>query len=573
MLKWSLRIAIYAAIVAIGSISDTFAQAIAPSQITAPNFRPESRSLEPSFSALGAPAGAPLRGNTGLTVLIDRVRVEGSFPELKSATEQLVFELEGRRITIARLNAAVENLEQRYVQAGYPLVRVVLPQQELVDRGGLTIQVIDGFIEAVDVVRLPQRVRNLVEKRVAPLIGRRHIKQSEIERLLLLASTVPGLKLRSTLARGKEDGGVQLILEGDHNLISGSIGTDNRLVSSLGTWQLRGSISLNDSLGLGEQIYATSGSGANPVAVASGNSPLQILGIGAVIPIGIDGLMLNPEYTHSVTRTDQVAGVPASLGTFERFALRLRDPIILTRSEALYANVSLEEIDQQMAAPDFGALLNHDHYAVLRVGPDYLTSLYWGASLQLGGLVSVGLGGRSAAEAEASDVPLSRLGAGPDFAKVTASARLTQPLPIGLRLDVLAAGQYTGGKPMLLPEQIALDGSDAVSAFPSGTFTADQGMTLRTELSRPFVAQLATKDMILSPYLFGAFGRGWIAHATVLEQAAFDASAIGVGFRTNWETVICPAGMTLTVEAARGLTDLIGVKSGWRGNVSASLAF
>ena len=66
-----------------------------------------------------------------------------------------------------------------------------------------------------------------------------------------------------------------------------------------------------------------------------------VYGAGAIVPIGLDGLTLNPEYTHSTTRTPLSLGVPASVGTFERFALRLRAPISLTRKASLYANFSL----------------------------------------------------------------------------------------------------------------------------------------------------------------------------------------------------------------------------------------
>jgi hemolysin activation/secretion protein len=572
MLRWSLRIIIcWAAVGSFGNLSTASAQAVAPSQITPQSLRPESDIAE--RPAAGAPHGAPLVGDSSLTVLIGRVRVEGSFPELAGATARLISELQGQRHTVAHLNAAIEILEQSYVQAGYPLVRVVLPQQELINRSELRIQVIDGFIEAVDVFGLPQRVRNLVEKHVASLIGRRHLKQAQIERLLLIAGSVPGLKLRSTLARGHQDGGTRLILDGDHKLLSGSIGSDNRLASSLGTWQLRSTVTLNDGLGFGEQIYGTAVTGTNFVASSNDHSPVQIFGIGAVIPIGIDGLTVNPEYIHSVTRTDQVAHAPASLGTFERFALRFRDPIVFTRAGSLYVDGSLEAIDQRMDVPDFGTLLNHDHYQVLRFGPDYIASFYWGANLQLSGLVSVGLGGRSAVDADASGVPLSRFGATPDFIKVTTSAHLTQPLPMGLRLDLIAAGQYTGGKSMLLPEQITLDGNEALTAFASGTFTADQGMTLRSELSRPFAVQMAANEFSLSPYLFAALGRGWIADATALEQTAFNAGAVGVGVRTSWNATNYSSGIILAVEVARGFTDLAGARSGWRSNVAASLLF
>jgi hemolysin activation/secretion protein len=282
-------------------------------------------------------------------------------------------------------------------------------------------------------------------------------------------------------------------------------------------------------------------------------------------------MTVNPEYTRSTTRTAQAVGVPASLGTFERFALRLREPVSLTRKVSLYVNFSLEDIDQQITAPDFGTSLNHDHYAVLRAGPDFATTLPWGAGLQLGALVSQGLGGRSAIDAAMSGIPLSRLGAAPDFTKLGGNARISQPLPASFRLDLIGAAQASFGKPMLRPEQIVLDGNDALSAFASGTFSADQGVTLRGELSRPFA--LGAAGATVSPFVFGAVGRGWLANATSVEQPAFNAGSVGLGVRGNVEAAANLPGGSLTLELGRGFTDLAGTRQGWRANLVASAVY
>jgi len=516
---------------------------------------------------------APAAGDGNLTVVVGDVRFEGAFPELFPASEAVIGSIRGRRLSVAQIYSAAAALERIYGEAGYPLVRIVVPPQNLVDHGQLRLLAIDGFVESIDVGGIPERARTVVADRTVALVGRRHLKLAEIERSLLIAGDVPGLKLRSTLERGTREGGVRLILEGEHRLVSGSAGADDRLSRSLGTWQLRGAVALNSALGAGEQVYGTVGLAANLKSVADGRSPLTIYGGGVIVPIGVDGVTVNPEYTRSTTRTVQTPGVPASLGTFERYALRLRDPISLTRKQSLYINVSLEEIDQRIDAPDFGTMLNHDRYAVLRAGPDYATTLPWGAGLQLGALISQGLGGRTDVDAAASGIPLSRLGAGPDFAKFTGNARISQPLPELLRLDLIGAGQFTQGKPMLRPEQIALDGSDGLSAFASGTFSADQGVTLRGELSRPFGMRFNALSATASPYVFGAVGRGWLANATSVEQSVFNAGALGVGVRSSFETAANWPGGSLGVELARGFTNLAGVRQGWRANINASATF
>jgi hemolysin activation/secretion protein len=541
--------------------------------LTPQSLRPDSGSHDQGILLSGPSAATPPPGAENLNVLIDEVQVEGAFTELSPSIGAWVREIEGRRISVAQIYAGVAALERIHAEAGYPLARVVIPPQKLVDHGRLVVVVVDGFIEDIDVSGVPERARGMVATRAGYLVGRRHILLGDIERALLIAGDVPGLKLRSTLMRGRRDGGVRLVLEGDHRVVSGSLGGDDRLVQSLGTWQLRGSVAINGALGIGEQVYGTLGLGTNIRAAVEGSSPLMVYGGGVVIPVGTDGVTLNPEYTHSETRTLQSPGVPASLGAFERYALRLRDPLIWTRKQSLYLNLSLEHVTQQVDAPGFGVTLNSDSYTVVRVGPDYATTLPWGAGLQFGAVVSQGLGGRTASDAVKSGVPLSRMGAGPDFTKITGNARISQPLLNELRLDLIGSAQFSLGKPMLRPEQFALDGTDAVSASASGTLTADQGAVLRGEIVRPLAMRYDNFNAIVSPYLFNAIGRGWLVNATSVEQSAFNAGAVGGGIRGSVEMAANAPAVNLGLELARQYSDLTGARQGWRANVNASAAF
>ena len=542
-----------------------------PSQLTPPSLRPTTPSNVPTIVLPGHSAVSVPSGDSTLSVLVGDVALDGAFPELAPAAEVVISRLRNRPLSVQQIYAAAAELERIYTDAGFVLARVVVPPQDLVDHGALHLVVVDGFIEGIDVSALPERVRAVVADRMIGLVGQRHLRLAELERALLVAGDIPGLKLKSTLMRGGREGGVRLLLDGEHRLVSASAGGDDRLTSTLGTWQLRGAVALNSALGAGEQFYATGGLGADLHEAREWRSPLAIYGAGVIVPVGVDGLTINPEYTHSTTRTPQAIGVPASLGTFERFALRLREPISLTRKASLYVNFSIEDVDQQVAAPDFGTTLNHDHYGVFRAGPDLATGLPWGPGLQLSALLSEGLGGRDARDAFMSGVPLSRLGADPHFAKLSGNARISQALPAGFRLDLIGAAQSSFGKPLLRPEQIVLDGNDALSAFASGTFSADQGVTLRSELSRAFSVEAL--HATVAPYVFGAAGHGWIASATSIEQPAFNAGAVGLGVRGSVDSSASQAGGSLTLEVARGYTDLSGVRRGWRANLIASASY
>jgi hemolysin activation/secretion protein len=556
----------------LSAASGSHAQIAAPSQVTPQSLRPADSpgagiTLQ-GPSLLAAPTAAE-----GLDVLIGNVVVEGGFAECALLTDAVIAGLHGKRLTVAQVYAVARAIEQIHAENGYLLARVIVPPQQLVDRGPLRLVVVDGFIEEIDVAGVPERARAMVAARIDFVAGRRHIRLSEIERGLLIAGDVPGLRLKSTLVRGTREGGARLVLEGQHRLLTGSLGRDNRLSDSLGTWQLRGAVAVNSALGIGEQIYGTVGAGADLNAAINSASPLAVYGGGVVIPLGPQGVTLNPEYTRSTTRTALAPGVPATLGTFERFALRLRDPVIWTRTASLNVNMSLEYVTQQLGATAFGLGLNSDRYVVLRGGADYAASLPWGAGLQMGAGVSQGLGGRSEADAVSSGLPLSRIGAAPDFSRLTANLRVSQPLPWGARLDGIGLAQSSFGRPLFRSEQFALDGLDAVSAFAAGTLSADQGVTVRGELARPFSMRFDAASATVSPYLFGSAGRGWLMNATSVEQPVIDAGALGFGTRGNVEAADGSPGLNLGLELARQFTNLAGARQGWRGNFNAMVTF
>lgn len=553
--------------------SDVSAQITAPSQVTPQSLRPDTPRVSPSISLSQRASLAPPPGSENLYVVVGDVVLDGQFPELAAVATPYVNALRGKRLSVAEIYSAAAAIEKIYTGAGFVLTRVSVPQQQLVDNGRLIIAVTDGFVEDIDVRALPDEVRKVVADRTNFLIGRRHIRISEIERCLLLAGDTPGLKLKSTLLRGQSDGGAKLVLEGYFDMLVGSLGGDNRQPDSLGMWQLRGSTVVNSAFGKGEQIYASIGSSAQLENALEGRAPLRVIGGGVVVPIGVDGFTVNPEFTHSVTQMKAQPNAPSSVGTFDRLAFRLKSPLIWTRLESLNATGAVEYIRQNLFAPEFGSNLYADEYAALRLGANYGTTFKSGTAAQIGGNFSQGLGGRGSRDVLLSAVPLSRLGATSEFSKLNANARLTQPFGNIARLDLIAIGQFSMNKPMLRSEQLSLDGPEAISAFSAGTLNADQGAMVRAELSRSISTRFERFDGTLSPYIFASAGRGWLVNATAVEQAIINAGALGVGLRTSIDEKATFTNFSLGVEFARQFSDIQGAERGWRTNVNAAVTF
>ena len=566
--KWFCLLSGAALALAIAVETPAHAQATAPSSITPPTLRPvePERGVSVAIPEVGALVAPP--GSGSLSVRIDRVVVEGGFPELAASTSAIIATLQGRTITLDQVYKAASDIEAAHARAGFVLARVAVPPQSLVDGGTLRIVVIDGFIVGVDVSAVPARVRRAVAARVAGLVGRHHLTLGRIEQPLLIANEIPGLALSSTLTRGNAPGAARLVLAATHHLVSGRIDFDNSLSPALDTYGFNTQLSLNSALGLGEQIYGFAASGYDITRLFRASVPVRVLGGGLVLPIGDGRLTINPEVTFSRTQPKTAIGAPTTRGRLRRLTLRGGYTLTKTRARVVVANAVIEQLDETNALPDFGVAISHDRFMAARLGVNYPANAADGSAIAVSGQLSQGLGGLGALRP--SDLPtgttFSRQGANHGFTKLNLTLRALVPLPHGLQLTVAARGQSTFGKPVFRSEQAALEGSDALSAYVGGVTAVDEAVVSRTELIGRL--QLDTKFAV-QPYLFFAGGTGRIDRPTVFEPGSITAGSAGLGLRAS----VLGTGISIGAEYAHGFADYRPLDAVDRVNVFASLRF
>ena len=528
-----------------------FAQATAPitlppaaSQITPPTFLPPLE--KPPTAEPAAPAVPPIEAPPGadkLFVRLGGLAVEGGFPEMAAETRALEARLApGKPVAAAEFFAAAAGLEAAYARAGFVLARVVLPPQELNDGSVLRLVVIDGFIERVETKDLPPLVRDRIAAIVAPLVNRPRLTLRDIERRLLLAGDTPGVILRSTLAVGSAAGATVLKLEANYRPGNVLLTFDNSLGTSFGTYTLGTGMDTNSVLGLGELFYlrvlGNPRGGDNGFFAA--NPINQTVAAGIVVPIGTDGVTLNVEGTQARTAPLSIIEGLQSISLFQRLSTRLRYAWLRSRQ----ANLSFEAAfdlqgDSQTVLFDGTSIpLSQDRLRIVRANTDgdYFTP--WGAIFSAHVSASfglAGLGARTAAEALASGVPLSRQGANANFTKVEATVGYSQPLFNRIDLGINARGQYSFGQALLRSEQIGIASPGGLSTFDLGTLTGDSGFVLRAELSRSFELPSIWENVgiVASPYVFGAVGEIFLLDPTALERWSIRAASYGIGLRLN----------------------------------------
>ena len=555
------------------------AQTVSPVTVTPQTLVPEHREggvrVEiPEAGALQPPAGAE-----NLTVTLGDIRVEGGFAEVAEQTRAVTSRLTGHQVTLRDIYAAASAIEAIHARAGFVLARVSVPPQDLASGATLRIVVTDGFVEAVDVSGLPGRVRGAVRARTAGLVGRRHVTLHQIEQALLIAGDVPGLSLRSTLARGNTPGGTAIVLEGSQALVSGSLAYDNGLDPSLGRGEVSLQLALNSALGLGEQIYGFVASGYQLNRLAGATPRERVVGGGVILPLGDGRFSINPEAILARTTPNPgpapAMGVapPPTVGDLRRLTLRLNQTLWRSRGEQTGLSLAIEQIDEINAYTSVSnQQISHDRYVALRPGLAWNAvsphGTVYGINIQfsqgLGSLLAI-----SAAEAAASGVGFSRAGGSTRFSKLAAAAHLGLALGRRWSLSLSARGQSGFGQALFRAEQFQLEGADGLSATIGGHTAVDTGLVGRSELAVDLGAIGKAKLLAdIAPYLFGAAGYGKIENHTAVEPGRYTATNLGLGLRMTLGKRITIAG-----EYAHGFSDYAVLNKVNRGNVTATLRF
>jgi hemolysin activation/secretion protein len=554
--------------------SPAMALAQQASQITPPSFTPVRQLPDGAVAVEAAPGLETPPGAETLFVTPADVVIEGGREELASASQALTALLAGRRIAVAELFEAARRIQSLYAQAGYVLARVTIPAQTLKDGTTARIVVLDGYIERIDTSAVPAAVRRRVDGLLTPLLRTPGLTLGEIERALLLAGDTPGTQLRSALGAGTEPGGTVLTIEALHQPVTGQVTLDNSLSRALGRVSAGVGVQLNSLAGLGEQLYVFAS--GYPHDNFTGATPRnRALAGGLIVPIGQDGLSLNVEAVNARAAPRVDAGFLQTASRFDRYAVRLRYPVIRRRNYTLNASAGFDWVrDRQDIIAPIDAPLSLDRLRVLRLEADGVWFLADGSIFSGGLRGALGIAGLGAREAsEASPVqPLSRAGADADFKRLEARLSFSQPLAAHLAARIAASAQTSFGEPLLVSEQFGIASDDGLSTFDSGSLQGDSGAMARGELSSPWAFALGDQRASIAPYAFGAVGILHLERPTALEQADTKVAAYGLGLRFGAVTPATFQSASMSLEWGRRQRD-DGAPDGDRFTMTAAIQF
>lgn len=524
------RNAVAGSVIGLASLAaSAAAQGVAPSQIV-PGDAATVLQAKPPLRFPVQQGLKPPAGSDAIRLTVRDLRIESDLPESITVRSELALPI-GREISAADVYRFASALQDRVLDRGYPLARVVVPPQDMdAAQAVVRIRIISGFVESIDVSALPASVRGIVRRVLAPVAGQRALRAHELERRLVIAGNTAGLDLRSALTPGQGIGATVLLLSGRHRSVQGALSVDNRQGAELGGIQTTLSIAANSALRLGEQLVVSFAAPASDLTWSKGIR--RYASLSARTPIGSNGLEAGSTIVFSASKPRTAGQASLEIESEYRMeTLFLSYPLLLTRNARMSVQISLEAAFEQTATSLLGPriALSEDRTRVVRAQLSGSHTLPHDRRVDYSIEFANGFGGFGARTASDASVllPLSRLGADAKFQRLSGDLKLASPVAGRMSAHLLLRGATGFGAPLLRSEQEALATPDLISGLQGGSAAGDDMYGARFELRGDW-GRGRSRFM---PYVFGAWATAHLEQPLANETANIRARSAGAGVR------------------------------------------
>ncbi len=436
----------------------------------------------------------------------------------------------GKYQSIEDLYKLASEITREFNRIGYPLVRAIVPKQELnADQATIFLKIVSGFIEKVDLSKVPSLQTLRTYSYLKPLIREKSLTKDSLERQLILAGNTVGLTLKSGLVPGKEEGGTVLVIEADHKVISGSVQFNNTQSEELGRQLGQTSVTLNSLMGFGESVslFGLSRPTLKGMQGTGIDVPIRGGGFATSVPFGNKGFSVSVSYLESMTRP---GGEVESLGleaNMKSATVSLSYPLVLEKDRVWFLRGTVGWADeiQQTNTSGVDSELSHDRLTSLRFGINYngcmKGCLGFDAELSRG----LEIASRSASEVGEEGTPLSRASGTSTYTHMKMDASYSFNFIEQTMVKFSSGGQYTDDG-LLNSEQNTIIGQNKISSLTSGSISGDKVWYARGEINRNI--SLAPQ-LSFSPYVYSAMGVAYLNKPTATENKETAAKSIGLG--------------------------------------------
>lgn len=465
-----------------------------------------------------------------IKLVLKAIKIEGNTAFSDTALRDLYTELLGKRVTLKDVFAVAAKITARYGKAGYSLSRVIVPPQALEPKGAvITLRVLEGYVDKVVWPKGIKRYRDLFTDYAASITAERPIRAQTMERYLLLANDLPGLKLRSSLSASKTNPlASTMVVTLEEKPFDLQLTADNRGTKGSGPAQVSAIGTVNNLLGFHETLrfgYTTAGPDRGKL-----EPELHYIVFGYKQVLTSEGTAF--DFSGNASWGEPGTAALRTIDYESRglnLSWALSHPFIRTRSQNLTATIAFDFKNSK--GFQLGAPSSRDRLRIVRGELAYdLADESGGVNQVIIGL-SHGIDGLGSTKN--GNLLASRSNGKVDFFKITASVSRTQNLPNNFQLYGGVSGQWTPD-PLLSSQECGYGGSQFGRGFDPSIITGDrcfQGLVeLRYNVN---VGSTAWRQLVgyAQLYSFADYGKVWNLKAPLGTAKHDDAASGGIGLR------------------------------------------
>jgi len=490
---------------------------------------PARPQAEPGGTAITLPSTVAPAGADHINVLVRGVHIEGMTVYTQEQLAPLYADLLGQHVTLQAVYDLAQKITTKYGNDGYVISRAIVPPQQL-NPGGATvrIQVIEGYVDKVEWPHALDKFRDFFSYYTARITAERPANIHTIERYLLLAGDLPGLKFKNSLKPSSANqGAATLIVEFvSQSLIDWAARVDNRGPPGQGPLEFLSSVTINNLLRVHDAFTLSYAGPFKPEELK------YIYGQYSQV-LTAEGLVFFADASDGWGRPGtpelQLLDYRTKSTVFET---GLTFPIIRTRERNLSVTglwfMSHNEgviFDSPTMPP---STLDNLRGGRLKINSDWADPIKGVNQLNI--VVSKGLQG-AGSTSNGQDLA-SRLNGRVDFAKLEATFTRVQPLPANFSLLLAGYGQYAGTA-LLNPELCGFGGRVFGRAFDPSALVADECLEALGELR--YDVPMMPKQLTQTQF-YGFADRGWLHNLApdVGTPRNTNAASAGGGLRLGW---------------------------------------
>jgi hemolysin activation/secretion protein len=508
--------------------------------------QPRAPLSQPGGAMISLPSTVAPPGAEHLKVIVRGVHVDGSTVYRAEDLEPLYRDIVGQEVPVTAVYDVAQRITARYGSDGYVLSRAIVPPQQLSPQGAfIRIQIVEGYIDRVEWPAALSKYRDFFSYYTAKIIADRPVNVRTLERYLLLASDLPGLKFTNSMkASTTRPGAATLVVEVAEKPIEVQSRIDNRGTKARGPYQYMSSASLSNLAGMHESLTLTT-------AGAFQFRELQYWMLSYRQVLTSEGLAFfaNQSISRSQPGTEALQLLDYKTRS-DLFEAGLSYPFIRSRERNLIASALFFMTNDRSDILD--ALNTRDRLRGIRLKTDADFADALRGINQINLVVSQGIEGLGSSVAGAAN--LSRANGRPDFTRIEATFSRLQPLPANFSV-LLAAHTQWARSPLLATELCGYGGRAFGRAFDPSELVGDSCAHILGELrydiphNVPQVTQLQ---------LYSFADRGWLHNLAPVPGTPenLDGSSVGGGLRLGLQP-----GVTVDLSAAKGVA---GIRDDWR---------